>query len=388
MMVNLHGAVRFSQSLDINKLARSISRTFNRQDSLRTVITTQPGAEQKRQRVNPVSDTPIAIANVRDGFEEAYDAICEPFELSNGKPLARAFIFSIPGGDHIAGIVTHHIVSDMISHKIIWRDILAFYNDTLCDDEDAEIKPGFREFIIRRNHWDDTWRSSKQAEYWDDHLRWSFPATGHVDGGAVSHAPETINWSPAECKGLADMAATYKTTKFVILLSALTAARAEFSGCDVVDTLVSKDDRMLEFLNVAGCFNSAHPLRVDVGDNPTVSEIVARVKASCLGMAKHSWVPWEVREHNYNNPDSFVINYISAQTPSGMRMADGVEAQAIRVPGKKVFDHGIASLQNMINVIDYGDKLQETVIVANPALLEYLTHGPFAVRRFAAAHCE
>ena len=271
--------LRLTGPLDADRLAAALRAVVRRHEALRTALL--DGAQEVRD-VEPVLDRHDVAP---DGLAAAVDAETgRPFDLA-APPLLRAALFRLAADEHVLTLVAHHAVCDDLSLGIVLRDLATAYGGAAL----AEPAVQFADYAVWRRDRRTPERVAAQEAYWTRTLAGAPDALDlptdrprpPMPSGRGESVPCTL---PA---GLADrvgaLARETGCTPYMVLLAGFAALLARYAGQDEVVIGSPVADRpVAELDDVVGMFVNTVPLRVDLRGAPTVRELLARVKETCV----------------------------------------------------------------------------------------------------------
>ncbi|WP_018350837.1 condensation domain-containing protein [Longispora albida] len=125
---NEANAVRFTPAPRTGELARAVAAVAERHDLLRSVFTdSDDGA------VRVIGGTELVTLEISDVPEAADEELAELARQAGARPLRleetgpfRAVLFR-RAADAVLVIATHHIATDALSQRLIWRDVIEAY---------------------------------------------------------------------------------------------------------------------------------------------------------------------------------------------------------------------------------------------------------------------
>ncbi|AFE10580.1 Long-chain-fatty-acid--CoA ligase [Corallococcus coralloides DSM 2259] len=305
-LYNLPIVLRATGPLNVEAFQRALQALVDRHEVLRTTFTQERG--QPVQRIAPTLELTVSSVDLRALPEPERDAealrlakaeMLRPFDLEKG-PLLRATWIRLDANDHVLALVLHHIVFDIWSMGVLVREVLALY-DAFSHGRQATLPPP----KIQYADWAVWQRGSaqqavleKQLAYWRERLTGlemlelptDHPRAGAgVRGGAL---PFRIQQGPWEA--LKAHARKEGVTPFMVLLAALEVVLAHESGqYDVaVGTPVAGRNRR-EVEGLIGFFVSTVVMRTDLSGNPTLRELLGRVRKTCVEAYAQQDIPLE-----------------------------------------------------------------------------------------------
>ena len=129
---------RFSGPLDLGAFQEALGDLARRQAALRTVFILR--GEEITQQVLPENAlspdsylTLTDISHLPEGEREASARALQEEEAKKGYdlsrlPLIRFALVRLAQEDHVLVMSKHHIISDVASRQILWRELVGFYN--------------------------------------------------------------------------------------------------------------------------------------------------------------------------------------------------------------------------------------------------------------------
>ncbi|MFV9632066.1 non-ribosomal peptide synthase/polyketide synthase [Mycobacterium neumannii] len=309
---NLPVAFRISGALDVDALDAALADVVARQETLRTVFVARQGVPE--QVVVPAEQVDSRLRVVDAGgwsaqqVEEAVGAeVRYGFDLSTETPL-RTTVFRLGGGEYILVAVVHHIAADGWSISALIGDLVTAYTSRGKGraPEWAPLPVQYVDYTLWQREQlgdldDSASRIAAQVAYWERALSGlperlelptdrAYPSVADYRGGSVA-----VEW-PAELqKQVERTAREQNATSFMVVQAALAVLLAKLSaGSDVAVgfPIAGRRDPALD--NLVGLFVNTLVLRVDVSGNPTIAELLGRVRARSLAAFEHQDVPFEV----------------------------------------------------------------------------------------------
>jgi amino acid adenylation domain-containing protein len=308
-LFNQTQALELHGPLDVAALCRAIDEIIRRHEILRTGVATTPSgpvqvAHSAAHLALPLVDLAgIAPADQDIEFRRLLGEIAtRPFQLDQ-PPLARAVLIRLGGERHLLGLTVHHLISDGFSTRVFRRELAAFYSAFAAGQPSplADLPLQYADFARWQRRYVREAMLRGELAYWKDRLAGELPRI-ELPVDRPRSAALTISRNVALPFALpdtlaADLARLQReegATPFMVLLAALFALFHRYSGQDdiLVDTPTSgRGQRELEGL--IGFFVNSLALRVDLSDRPTFRELIARVRAACLGAFANQDLPFD-----------------------------------------------------------------------------------------------
>jgi amino acid adenylation domain-containing protein len=305
---NMPWAVRLSGQVDVAALEAALADVAGRHESLRTVFP-DTGGIPRQQILDPADGwLRLAVTPVTEGELDAAvaDAVQTGFDLARRVPW-RAHLFRVSDQEHVLVLVVHHIAGDAWSLGVLAAGISAAYAARLQGRAPSwgPLPVQYADYAV--------W----QREFLGD------PADpGSVMAGQLGFWREVLAGAPAELALPADRPrpgvpsyrggrAGFATTGEVHdgILAAARAGQATVSmavqaavavllarlgaGSDIPlgMAVAGRPDQALDGL--VGFFVNTLVLRADVSGNPSLAEMISRVREADLAAFAHQDLPFE-----------------------------------------------------------------------------------------------
>ncbi|MEL4891689.1 amino acid adenylation domain-containing protein [Xanthomonas protegens] len=300
------GALRLTGRLDVSALERSLQRVVARHESLRTRFVLIDG--QPMQTVDADATLRLRFEDLRGEHDrDALRAIrgealyAEPFDLSADLPL-RVLLLQLEDEDYALYVVMHHIVSDGWSIGVMLSELSQLYTAEL--DHAADPLPPLPIQYIDYAQWQRQWLADgqleRQAAYWRETLAGApilielptdRPRPAHQDFAGAALAIDLDATLTAQLKALSQR---HGVTLYMTLLAGWAALLSRLSGQEevVVGSPMAGRNRA-EIEPLIGFFVNTLALRIDLGDAPTVAELLARTRRQVLDAQAHQDLPFD-----------------------------------------------------------------------------------------------
>jgi amino acid adenylation domain-containing protein len=380
--LNVPVAVRLRGPLDLPALERSLAEIVRRHESLRTRFEAVQGLPC--QIIEPSARISIPVFDLRRHPEpEAAlakalaEESCLPFDLSRG-PLFRIKRFVMGDAEQVLAITIHHIVADGWSMAILVREFGELYGAFLTGQPAA--LPVLPIQYVDFADWQRQWLQGKvledQVSYWQRQL----------DGMAVLQLPtdlprpavlsnrgrrHRIYLSAALHAELKALSRREGATLFMPLLAAFDVLLQRYTGQDdiPVGSLVAGRNRS-ELEPLIGFFLNTLVLRTDCSGNPSVRELIARVREVALGAYAHENLPFEKllevlgASRSLNQSPLFQVMFLLQNAPDHTPSLAGLELTPVELyTGTAPFDLTLVVQETkdgaLAASIDYREELFE-----------------------------
>ncbi|BFU45410.1 amino acid adenylation domain-containing protein [Krasilnikovia sp. MM14-A1004] len=309
---NVPFALRLHGPLDRAALRAALTDLLNRHEVLRTVYPTDDGVP--RQRVRAVDAAPLAVhpgpvtGAALPGLLRA--ELTRPFDLAADLPV-RATLYALGPDTHVLLLVLHHIACDGWSLGPLGRDLATAYTA-----RHAGTAPDWEPLAVQYGDFADWQREvlgdpddpdsplAAQLDYWSGRLA-DLPAPmplptdlpGEPGAGqeSVADAGIVAVTLPAELHaGLLAMARAAGCTPFMGLRAVVSALLSRWgAGPDVVlgTPVAGRSEEVLA--DLIGFFVNTLVLRTDTGGDPSLRELLARIRETGLADYAHQDTPFE-----------------------------------------------------------------------------------------------
>ncbi|HEX7304843.1 amino acid adenylation domain-containing protein [Lentzea sp.] len=298
-------AIRLRGGLDRAALEAAVGDVLARHEALRTVFTEYQGAPH--QTVLPVGSVRVAlpVEHPEDLDAAIRQDVDTPFDLSADLPL-RARLFGLGPDEHVLLLTVNHIGTDGWSMRPLARDLHDAYAARLSGSAPAwtPLPVQYADYALWQAGFlgpegDRTPPIARQLDFWRRTLR-DLPedapaadlprppvATGR--GGAV---PITIGAQPH--RAATALARRTGTTVFMVVQATVAALLTRLGATtDIpIGTPVSgRGDPALD--DLVGFFANTVVLRTDTSGDPTLLDLVRRVRAIDLDAFDHQDAPFD-----------------------------------------------------------------------------------------------
>ncbi|GAA3816002.1 hypothetical protein GCM10022226_40930 [Sphaerisporangium flaviroseum] len=339
---NMPLAVRLRGDLDVEALHGALNLVVDRHETLRTTF--EADGDVPRPRIRADHGLVVAVVDAEhrgvDADRVLRQAALAPFDLTGDLPI-RAVLVRSAAAEHVLLVVVHHIACDGWSVGVLAAELSAAYA-ALRDGR----TPALPELPVQYGDFS-AWQRDRlsgevlraELEHWTRALAGAPPVL-HLPGDhprppVFRHRGRTlpIGLGTGPGEAVRRIAAEHDLTPFMVLLTALAVVLRHCAGQEevVVGTPVAGRPRP-EVENLIGCFIDVLPLRVDVSGDPSVKELLARVRRVCVEAYAHQQVPFErlvahLRpERDLSRTPVFQVMLALQSGPAPALDLDGVEA--------------------------------------------------------------
>jgi amino acid adenylation domain-containing protein len=314
---HIQWALRLTGELDRAAMQAAVDAVVSRHEVLRTVFVA--GAEEgtAEQQVLPSLAVPVewigASGLDAEGVRGLLAALARrPFDLARG-PLLRVTVLSLSGTEQVLVVVMHHIIADGWSLSVLATELSQAYGALRSGDAPAfaPLPVQYGDWALWQRRWLAGDEPARQLDYWRAtltgappvlDLHGDLPRPAQPEGRGAWH---TVRLDAALARDLEGQARRSGCTPYMVLLAAWSVLLGRYGGTgDVVVGTPVAGRSQLQLEGLIGFFVNTLVLRVGLGGNPTVGELLARVRSVVLGALEHQDLPFEKLVEVLNPPRS------------------------------------------------------------------------------------
>ncbi|GAA4548994.1 amino acid adenylation domain-containing protein [Pseudonocardia xishanensis] len=290
--------------VDAQALEAALADLLDRHEILRTTYPAAGGAPVPR--VQPAAAELLRVRRLTDPAE--VDALVRlPFDLATELPV-RCGVLSPAPDRHVVVLAVHHIAVDEWSYRLLLTELSAAYAARRAGRE-PDLGPRPLQYADVA-----AWQAAvldgagegaeeeRQLRFWADTLAGAPPETTFPPdrtGGPGGGAEVACDLPPDLTARLDATAEEHGVSLFMLLHAAVAVLLNRHGAGDepVIGSPMSlRRDAAAE--HVVGYLLTTLPLRVDLAGDPTVAELLARVRRADLAAFAHSDVPFaRIVEH-------------------------------------------------------------------------------------------
>ncbi|WP_437926833.1 amino acid adenylation domain-containing protein [Sorangium sp. So ce291] len=362
---HIAAALRLSGTLDTSHLERAVTALVARHEALRTSFPSVEG--QPVQRIAPPAPVALPLEDLSALADEDREPALQArlreearraFDLAEAPPVRWALLRT-GEREHVLALTCHHLVADGWSMNVLLRELSALYGAFAAGRSPAlaplSLQQADHALWQRRN--EQVAARERELAYWRDRLKGRVPPlelptdrprpSVHTYAGAreeLALPPELVARLTALGRGAGATLFTTVAAGLFALLHRYTGQRDVCIGTPVA----ARPRAALE--GVVGCFLNTLALRVDLTGNPSVAELLARVRAAVTEGQAHQEVPFE------RVLDALSIERSLSHTPlfNVMFAMDPTPEQAPEIPGLSIaaqrVDTGTAQFDLVLNL--------------------------------------
>ncbi|BCL84582.1 non-ribosomal peptide synthetase [Ktedonobacteria bacterium brp13] len=305
---NLTMVFHLNGIMHIEALEKSFHEIVQRHETLRTTFPAIDG--QPMQLIVPYLNVELVQEDLEHILVEqqeteimrlAQEEVKKSFNLAQG-PLLRVRLLHLSAHRHTLLFSVHHIIFDGWSMGVFYREFATLYDIFLQGKQ-----PSFPVLPIQYmdyTAWERQWSQSKDYEaslaYWKQRLAGAPPALT-LPTDYPRPALETFRGAFESCvlssqlvDALQEFSQQEQVTIFMTLLTAFQVLLAHASRQDdiVVGTDVANRNQ-LDVEDLIGFFVNQLALRTDLSGDPSLRELLQRVREVVLGAYEHQHIPFD-----------------------------------------------------------------------------------------------
>ena len=224
-----------------------------------------------------------------------------PFDLEKG-PLLEVWLLQLSAEEHILLLTMHHIISDGWSRDVLLRELAVLY-EAFCQGKPSPL-PDLPLQYTDYAYWQHQWLHSEACRLNSRtgcsscrhpcpvlELPIDRPCTGEL---SLRVARQTFQLPQELCAALTHFSHREGTTLFMTLLAAFKTLLYGYTGQEDIRiaTLVA-NRRHQETEGLLGLFANLVILRTSLGGNPSLRQVLQRVRVTTLEAYAHQELPFE-----------------------------------------------------------------------------------------------
>ena len=357
---NMPFALRLQGEFDIAAFQATLTEIFRRHEILRCnfVRRNDNANGQVKAKVSAATEFPLEFIELNTSIESTNQLLVQaqldrmisldahrPFNLEKDI-LLRCTIIKIAEQDYLLSACMHHIISDGWSIRILFQEIALIYNAFVQKRPSplADLSIQYLDYAS----WEQSWLQGevldRYTQFWLKQLEGapellSLPTDKQRPPAQTFNGKQIgIKKSLAFKQALENFSKKQNASVFMTLIAAMSVLMSRYSASkDILIGTPVAGRNQLATENLIGLFLNAVIIRSRLENNPSVSELIAQLRETCLAAFAHQDMPAEILyEHlaKHRNP----------QFPAGAQV--GLVLQ------------NTANQQNQIKANQFGDQLK------------------------------
>lgn len=362
---NISSATRLEGRLDISLLQKSMNELVRRHEILRTTFPSTDGVPRQFIAQSLVINIPLIDLRRESQPESKLQMLMtrktqEPFHLAEG-PLLRLNLFQLKQDEHALLVTMHHTITDRWSFTIFWRELSVIYRG-LCLGTSAtlpELPIQFADYSVWQREMLQGEACGRQLSYWKKQLAgapfvldlptdYSRPPVLGMRGKREFWNPPKKLWDQ-----LKQFNQRHDVTMFMTVLAAYNILLYRYTGQESINvgSPFANRDR-IETEGLIGFLLNMLMLRSDLSGNPTVLELLGRVREVALGAYAHSELPFGLlvpelmAERDMSRNPLYQVAFVLVDMQDSVWEVPGLKMTSLEV------ESGMARLDLMLGLRD------------------------------------
>ncbi|GHO51755.1 hypothetical protein KSB_02300 [Ktedonobacter robiniae] len=306
---NIPAMMRFTGELHMESLHLSLETMQQRHEILRTHFSLNNGQPQQiiQHSGHRILNEVDLQAEPEQGRELVAQRLieeeaCQAFDLTN-EPLWRITVYHLAPQQHVLALIIHHIIADGWTISIFFKELVRLYSsfDMGQQPDLLELPVQYADFALWQR---DVLREDKLKEhlsYWKRQLTdtpgvLELPTDRPRPAVPTTHgATHTFTLSRELTEAIKATSRQEEVTLYITLVAAFQLLLHRYTGQDDIILGSAIADRQLpEVQETMGLFLNTLALRTNLAGNPTVRELLRRVRDVTLDAHAHQDLPFEV----------------------------------------------------------------------------------------------
>ena len=301
---NMPFAVRVRGQLDVRALQTALDSLSQQHESLRTVFSatdSEPVQRVLKKVQLTINEEALEAADEDAILRRARELAKTQFDLANG-PLLKLHVLKTGAAEYLLLLVIHHIISDLWSMDVFFRDLGRWY-----EHHTADVAPEPEPLTIQYADYAVWQRKSLAGERLKQHLDYWLPQLDDAppvlelatDRPRPPEPGYRGQWLAIDLpKSLGDdlraLAQSTGCTMFMLTLAAFTALLHKYTGDDeiVIGTPIS-GRQQTELEKLVGFFLNTLAIRSKLSGDISFRELLTRLKQTALNAYAHQELPFE-----------------------------------------------------------------------------------------------
>lgn len=278
--------------IDAALLKKSLQRLHENRRILRSVIVEENGETWQRPCIptkldfriesldGPESDKSERAGILVDKF------ITEPFDLKNG-PMIRYQLINVSENLSKFIIVGHHVITDALGIRQIWKEVATDYNDYAGEYEPDNMD--FLSYVCLHENLQHKDASKHSLSWWRDYLKDIHPMDLspmlNIRSGNNEYRSSVISFEiPSELKNrVTGISRELRVTAYVLFLSAYAFVLSRYLSSDDITIATPVSNRLTpETRNTIGTFINTLVLRISCDADNSVSEFIRKIQDTVI----------------------------------------------------------------------------------------------------------
>ncbi|HEU0078050.1 MAG TPA: condensation domain-containing protein, partial [Longimicrobiaceae bacterium] len=305
---NLAYAFRLHGALDGPALERALGEIVRRHEPLRTTLQEREGAPV--QVIVPFGGFALPVQDLSGAGEAAREAEAQrqlfhwtrrPFDLAAG-PLFRTGLLRLGEEDHVLLLGIHHVVTDEWSMGVLFGELSTLYQAYREGRGSPlpELSVRYADYVVHQREQLRGEALERELSYWKARLS-GIPTLLELPTDRPRPQVQSNRGTYEQAELPRDLLGRLKTlghregaTLYMVVLSAFQVLLSKYSGSEdvVVGTSIAGRTRR-EVEELIGFFVNTLVLRTDLSGDPSLRDVLGRVREVTLGAYEHQEMPFD-----------------------------------------------------------------------------------------------
>jgi len=341
---NMPFAVKVHGNLDMGALQTALDSLCQQHENLRTVFSatdSEPAQHVLATIRVPVQEEDFVAADEAAVVQRVREIAKTKFDLAAG-PLLELHALKTGATDYLLLLVIHHIISDLWSMDVFFRDLGRWYARHTADvaPEPEPLQIQYADYAVWQRELLTGERLKRHLDYWLPQLDDAPPVLELITDHPRPPEPgyrgkwQAINLPNALGNDLRALAQQSGCTMFMLTLAAFIALLHKYTGEDdiVVGTPISGRQHT-ELENLIGFFLNTLAMRTHLSGDTSFKSLLGRVKQTALDAYAHQDLPFEKLveelqpERNMSHTPVFQHMFIWQDSSNKRLQIAGMEAE-------------------------------------------------------------
>lgn len=376
-------AFRLTGALDRDALVSALRMLTLRQSVLRTICLDDGPAPVQKVLREPAVDFEVLDVSHLDASRRDVETArlirleaARPFDLHHA-PLLRARLVRLDEREHVLFFIVHHIIGDLWSMKILWRELAQLWRSAgnIAESGLEPLPLQYVDFAHRQRQWFSGAVLSKHAAYlkqWmEDVPEFTLPETEFRQDTTRRGEVVSLEITAELAQRLRASSRDFRVTPFMLLLAAFNIFLQRYTGADrfLLGAMIANRPTS-DVEQLMGVFSTSLALRTDLSGPRTAAEVIAQTRDVFLDAYANQYLPpWQLAQLTGRQLESGRLRPRIAFTlqtaPSKPAEIPGLTATEFAASGATLFEGergAVAAFDQAWEVWETGDALRLTVV--------------------------
>ncbi len=287
--------------LDVEALAGAVTDVVTRHEILRTVIIDDIDGNLTAKVLDPDAVTMAVVDTTAEELRAmAQRESDRPFRMDTDPPF-RITLFRLGDGTYALCPVFHHIAVDAWSVELLLEDLSACYAARVNGTPPPPAPElQYADYAAWSRGAESTAAVERAVDWWARHLAGAPPVLElptdrpRPQVATTAEAAVRVNVPLTLAERIRKLAADHQATPFMVMLAAWQALLGRLANSeDVVIGVPHSGRHHPDTETMVGCFINTLAIRGDLSGDPTVVELLQRVRTTTLEAFAHAQAPFE-----------------------------------------------------------------------------------------------